>query len=85
MNQIILRFDETLALKLNKKSLQDYQDEVEEDYMLKKHLDDFKQSIKVEQQVIQSRVEYLDDIVKNQTKTFERQMFTNIRNAVDGI
>ena len=53
--------------------------------MLKKHLDDFQNSIKVEQQVIQSRVEYLDDIVKNQTKTFERQMFTNIRRAVDGI
>jgi hypothetical protein len=34
MNQVVYRFDEVLALKLNKKNLEDYKVQVAEDYLL---------------------------------------------------
>jgi hypothetical protein len=45
MSQIILRFDEQLAMKVNKKALEDYQQEVAEEYMLLSAVKRFEETV----------------------------------------
>lgn len=85
MSQVMARFDLLLTQKQNKQQLDDYKIEVRADYVLKSDVQEFKDDSLRVQAEIQEKVSYLDDIVKSQTKTFERQMFSNIRRAIDNL
>jgi len=81
-HQIIINFDSMICEKVNRETFKEYREEANELFLHKQEIERFMSDMREEQEQGRQRQNELEEIIKNQTKHFTRELNSNIRKAI---